>query len=52
MGDPRILITSVAAGAGHVKAAEALQKAFTINYPDFVVKNVDGSSTCEKRFRQ
>ncbi len=38
---PRILVTSVRAGAGHVKAAEALRKAFSIRYPDFAVRNVD-----------
>ncbi len=41
VGPHKVLITSVKAGAGHVKAAEALQKAFSIRYPDFIVKNVD-----------
>ena len=40
-GSPRILITSVKAGAGHVKAAEALETAFSTKYPSFTVKNVD-----------
>jgi processive 1,2-diacylglycerol beta-glucosyltransferase len=40
-GSPRILITSVKAGAGHVKAAEALEAAFTLKYPSFTVRNVD-----------
>ena len=40
-GSPKILITSVRAGAGHVKAAEALETAFSIKYPSFTLKNVD-----------
>ena len=40
-GSPRILITSVKAGAGHVKAAEALEAAFSLKYPSFTVRNVD-----------
>ena len=37
----KVLITSVKAGAGHVKAAEALQKPFSVRYPDVIVNNVD-----------
>jgi processive 1,2-diacylglycerol beta-glucosyltransferase len=38
---PRILIVSVKAGAGHLKAAEAVQAAFAKYQPDVEVKNVD-----------
>ncbi|MBP1732140.1 MAG: MurG-like transferase, partial [Deltaproteobacteria bacterium] len=37
----RVLVTSVKAGAGHVKAAEALTQAFALKYPSITVKNVD-----------
>lgn len=37
----KILIVSLKAGNGHVKAAEALEKAFKKYYPDFEVKNID-----------
>jgi processive 1,2-diacylglycerol beta-glucosyltransferase len=37
----KVLVTSVKAGAGHVKAAEALKEAFSIRHPDFTVNNVD-----------
>ena len=40
-GSPKILITSVKAGAGHVKAAEALEAAFSLKYPYFTIRNVD-----------
>ena len=40
-GSQRILVTSVKAGAGHVKAAEALAQAFALRYPSTTVKNVD-----------
>ncbi len=38
---PRILIVSVKAGAGHLKAAEAVEAAFAKYQPDVRVKNVD-----------
>jgi len=38
---PRILIVSVKAGAGHLKAAEAVEAAFKKYLPDVVVKNLD-----------
>jgi len=37
----RILIVSVKAGAGHLKAAEAVEAAFKKYLPDVVVKNLD-----------
>jgi processive 1,2-diacylglycerol beta-glucosyltransferase len=37
----KVLIVSVRAGAGHVKVAEALEKMFKIEHPDFEVKNID-----------
>jgi processive 1,2-diacylglycerol beta-glucosyltransferase len=38
---PRILIVSVKAGAGHLKAAEAVEAAFAKYHPDVEVKNID-----------
>jgi len=38
---PKILIVSVKAGAGHLKAAEAVEAAFTRYQPSVEVKNVD-----------
>ena len=38
---PRILIVSVKAGAGHLKAAEAVEGAFAKYHPDVEVKNID-----------
>jgi processive 1,2-diacylglycerol beta-glucosyltransferase len=38
---PRILIVSVKAGAGHLKAAEAVAAAFAKYHPEAEVKNVD-----------
>ena len=38
---PKILIVSVKAGAGHLKAAEAVEAAFTRYQPDAEVKNID-----------
>ena len=37
----KILIVSVRAGAGHLKAAEALEVAFKIYCPDAEIKNID-----------
>jgi processive 1,2-diacylglycerol beta-glucosyltransferase len=38
---PKILIVSVKAGAGHLKAAEAVEAAFAKYQPDAEVKNID-----------
>jgi processive 1,2-diacylglycerol beta-glucosyltransferase len=38
---PRILIVSVKAGAGHLKAAEAVEAAFRRYHPEAEVKNID-----------
>ena len=38
---PRVLIVSVRAGAGHLKAAEAVEAAFSKYQPKVEVKNVD-----------
>lgn len=37
----RILIVSLKAGAGHIKAAQALEITIKKTYPDFEVKNID-----------
>ena len=37
----KILIVSVRAGAGHLKAAEALEASLKINRPDLEIKNID-----------
>ncbi len=49
---PRVLLVSARAGTGHVKAAEALEKAFRLRYPDFVVKRVDLLDYCGFAARQ
>ena len=49
---PRVLIVSTRAGTGHVKAAEALEKAFRQHYRDFVVKRIDLLDYCAFAARQ
>ena len=41
-----MLIVSARAGTGHLKAAEALEKAFRQRYPGFVVKRIDLLDYC------
>lgn len=37
----KVLITSLKAGAGHLKAAQAIEGAIKLKYPDLEVKNID-----------
>lgn len=37
----KILIVSLKAGAGHLKAAQAIERAIKLKYPNFEVKNID-----------
>ncbi len=41
MGKKKILILYAPLGAGHGKAAKAIEEAFLQNYPDFIIKNAD-----------
>src|SRR5436305_2100884 len=48
---PRVLVLSVSAGNGHLRAAEALELALRRTVPDAVVKNVDVLSLSIRVFR-
>jgi processive 1,2-diacylglycerol beta-glucosyltransferase len=48
---PRILILSVSAGAGHVRAAEAIELAVRQRLPGAYVRNVDVLQLCNRFFR-
>jgi hypothetical protein len=48
---PRILIFSVSAGSGHLRAAEALEAAVRQLVPHARVRNVDVLSLATKPFR-
>jgi len=52
MGSPRILILSVKAGAGHLRAAAALAEAFGEAHPDLEVRNLDALDFTNKAFRK
>jgi processive 1,2-diacylglycerol beta-glucosyltransferase len=49
---PRILILSASVGAGHVRAAEAVEKALRQTRPEAAVKNVDVLDLTNRVFRQ
>lgn len=49
---PRILILSASAGAGHVRAAQAVELALRQRLPDAVVKNVDVLQLTTATFRR
>src|SRR5438105_2176955 len=49
---PRILILSASVGAGHLRAAEAVELALRQTVPDAVVKNVDVLEMTNRVFRQ
>lgn len=52
MQPKKILILSASAGAGHVRAGQALEKAFKIVSPDCVVKHHDTLEFTNKTFRK
>ena len=47
----RILVVSVSAGAGHLRAAQAVSEALAAAHPDATVKNVDCMEYCLGLFR-
>ncbi len=49
---PRILVLSASVGAGHLRAAEAVEKALRISVPDATVKNVDILDLTNRVFRR
>ncbi len=49
---PRILVLSASAGAGHVRAAQAVELALRQRLPDAVVKNVDVLQLTTATFRR
>lgn len=49
---PRILVLSASAGAGHVRAAQAVELALRQRVPDAVVKNVDVLQLTTATFRR
>jgi processive 1,2-diacylglycerol beta-glucosyltransferase len=49
---PRILILSASAGAGHVRAAQAVEQALRERVPDAVVRNVDVLELTTTAFRR
>ncbi len=51
-GRPRILILSASCGAGHVRAAEAVQLALAHTCPDAVLANVDVMDFTNSAFRR
>jgi len=51
-GRPRILILSASCGAGHVRAAEAVQLALAQTCPDAVLANVDVMDFTNSAFRR
>lgn len=48
----RVLITSVSAGSGHLRAAEALEAAFKIKYPEVEVLHINLMDLVSKTFRK
>lgn len=48
----RVLIISVSAGAGHVRAAQALSEALAAAHPGIEVRNVDAMDYSTKAFRR
>ena len=46
----KVLLISVSAGVGHVRAADALESAFKERYPDLVVRNIDALKFTTKTF--
>lgn len=46
----KVLLISVSAGVGHVRAADALEAAFKERYPDLVVRNIDALKFTTKTF--
>lgn len=48
----RVLIVSAKVGAGHLRAAEALEQAFRADYPAVEVKNVDALEFTNPGFRK
>ena len=51
MGKKRILVLSASAGAGHVRAAQAVEKAFSRCAPDCEVRHFDTLELTNKAFR-
>src|SRR5205823_9880035 len=49
---PRILVLSASAGAGHLRAAQAIELALRQRVPDAVVKNVDVLQLTTATFRR
>src|SRR6516164_8732877 len=49
---PRILVLSASVGAGHLRAAEAVEQALRITVPDATVKNVDILDMTNRLFRR
>src|SRR6516165_10194276 len=49
---PRILIMSASVGAGHMRAAEAVEAALRQTVPDAVVKNIDILEMTNPLFRR
>lgn len=52
MAKKRIAVLSVSAGAGHMRAAEALKAAAAVGYPDVEVVHLDVMDFVSKLFRQ
>ncbi|MBI1854227.1 MAG: galactosyldiacylglycerol synthase [Planctomycetes bacterium] len=48
----RILIVSASAGAGHVRAAQALEKAFAVRHPTIETRHVDILDFTHRAFRK
>src|SRR5260370_25459175 len=48
---PRVLVLSASVGAGHLRAAEAVELALRQGVPDAVVKNIDVLSLTNAAFR-
>ena len=48
----KVMIISVSAGAGHLRAAEAIQVAFAERHPDVKVENIDSMKYVTKSFKK
>lgn len=48
----RILVLSASVGAGHLRAAQAVELAFRQSYPEYIVHNVDVLEHTNSAFRQ
>lgn len=46
----KVLLISVSAGVGHIRAAEALEAAFKERHPELTVRNIDGLKFTTKTF--